>query len=54
MGTLAQFKQQVFRQEASGGHQVPEANMWLDFTLVLLRKRVSWVWVVTAGDKAAP
>lgn len=37
-----------------GGDQVPAANMWLDFALVLLRKRVSWVWVVTAGDKAAP
>lgn len=44
MGTLAQFRQQVFRREAGGGHQVPVANMWLDFTLVLLRKRVSWVW----------
>lgn len=54
MGPLAQFKQQVFRFEAGGGDLVPVANMWLDFALELLRKRVSWVWVVTAGDKAAP
>lgn len=52
VGTLAQFKQQVFRQEVGGGHQVPVANMWLDFSVA--EEEGLMGWVVTAGDKAAP